>query len=151
MTRPTNLLMLAALLVGCEPEDADIATDPNELPDIAGDYDVTVDLVEGCDPEVGDLEWMVGPMQITGEPDTLTFELAGGDLLLGAIDTAYAVDAEGTVTPYEAEMDVLFQGVAVLGDEGWTLDGEVIADVIESTGETIACTLTGQLEAQQRP
>lgn len=150
-----RLVLLAAVLttaLACDPEAADVATeDIEERPDISGTYTSALFEVEGCETQGYDLAWMEGTLQITGEATDLAFEFPDGNVLLGQVDEGFAVDAEGTVIPDEVEVDAVFQGIAVLVEEGYEIDGDVAADVIDSTGDSIACTLTGRLEARQTP
>lgn len=150
--RLVSILPLFVLSLGCDPEAADVATeDIEDLPDITGSYEVTLSEVAGCEAEGYDLGWMQGALVITGEANDLAFEFPDGNVLLGQVDEAFAVDADGTVQPGDLEMDVVFQGIAVLAEDGFELDGDVAADVIDSTGDSIACTLSGRLEARQTP
>lgn len=152
---PRTLLLIPLLLtlsVACDPEVADIETDqPDDRPDVTGSYTVTLTELEGCDQGQGDLTWMQGALQITGEPGSLELEFAGGDVLIGVVDASYSLDAEATVRPVDRDQDVVFAGIVVLGDAGWDIDGDVLADVIDSTDDSITCTLSGRMEAQQIP
>ena len=149
-----TLLALCLALVACEADQADIDTgDPDELPDLAGSYMASA-LVEpeGCDafPEA-DPTWLAGPLEITGAAPALTFGFSEGAVLTGDADAAFTFTAAGTVTDGATDWVVDVGGLAFLGDSGWNLDGDMVAEVSDSTSGTATCTLSGRLEAVQDP
>ena len=90
--------LLLVFAAACDPEVADVATEtPDDLPDVTGSYTVAITDRSGCDGLPGDLTWMEGALQITGEPTALELEFAGGDVLIGVVDVAFSLDAEATV------------------------------------------------------
>lgn len=147
------VLGLWIVLAGCEPEGSDVGTDPaDELPDIAGGYALVFSDLEGCEehPE-GSVAAFEGDLVIEGDAEALLFTLADGTTLDGSIDAAFTWEASGTATRDGATQDLFLEGLAFIGDETWNLDGEIVADLVDSTGQSTACTLTGLLEATQTP
>ena len=84
--------LLLVFAPACDPEVADVATEtPDDLPDVTGSYTVAITDRSGCDGLPGDLTWMEGALQITGEPTALELEFAGGDVLIGVVESLSAL------------------------------------------------------------
>lgn len=145
-------LLGTLVLAACDPVAADVATlEPDEVMDIRGTYALTVSEVEGCGASGETLSWIGDTLVIGGTPADLEFDFGGGAVLDGTVDTAFAVDADGVVDVGEGTHDVVYVGVALLGDDGWELDADVAVDVRQSTGADISCTLQARLGALQDP
>lgn len=142
-----------ALLAGCAIDQADIDTgDPDELPDITGVYTVSpLGEPAGCEGTSVDPSWIEGALTISGPAEALAYTFDAGPSLAGSVDATFTFEGSGTVEIGAEEWVVTFEGLAFLGDSGWNLDGDLSADVLDSTSGATACTLTGLLEAVQDP
>ncbi len=140
---------------GCPLEVSDIDTDdPSQAPDITGDYTVQpLSDIEGeadCAGIPGsDPTWLAGSLTIEGPADDLLYTFEDGEQLDGSVDPAFTFFATGTVVREGVDVDVAVEGLAFIGDQRWELDGDVVLDVLDSTGKAAACTLSGRLEAEQ--
>ena len=144
--------LVLAVLAACDPAAADVATtQPDEVMDIRGTYSLTLTEIEGCEATGDELSWVGDTLVIGGTPTALEFDFGDGATLEGTVDTAFAVDADGQVAVDGAIHDVVYVGVALLGDDGWELDADLAADVRESTDADIGCTLQARLGANQDP
>lgn len=138
-------------LAACEPENADVGpvTDLNERPDIQGAYTVAVTDLDGCEGTV-DLDLLVGDLTIAGPATELVYTFPGV-VLDGSVDAAFTFEATGTADRSDHALDFTLEGLAFIGDETWNLDGDLTVDRIDSTAQTVTCTLTALLEAEQTP
>jgi hypothetical protein len=142
---------LLLVLAGCEPVADDVGTtiDLGRRPDITGTYTVAVLDRSGCpDHPAARLESLEDGLVVSGPADDLTFTF-GSIVLAGEVDTAFSFEATGTTTVGDDELDIGIEGLAFIGDESWNLDGDLLVDRIDSTAQTVTCTLTALLEAEQ--
>lgn len=148
MTRALGVLVL---LAGCPIDQGDLDTDdPDVRPDLAGTYEVAP-LADpaGCEGVDVDLAWIEGRMVVSGPATALVATWDSGAVLGGAAELDFTFALDGAVAGPSHDFDVVVEGLAFLGDEGWNLDGDLVADVLDSTTGATACMLSGRLEAEQ--
>lgn len=148
--RRVDLLCVAWLVAGCPGGQSDIDTDdPLERPDITGTYALgpILDPV-GCEGVIAP-DALGAELVVSGPPTALVFGFGALGALDGSIAASFTFDASGTLALAEHELDAEVSGLAFLGDSGWNLDGDLVADARDSTSGELTCTLAGRLEAQQ--
>jgi hypothetical protein len=135
MLRTLGIILLAA---GCSGEDT---TPPEPCNEVCAEYDVTVSDQQGCDDTVS-IEWMEGPLQISGQPDLLGFDF-GEVAMAGSYDNDLDVFFDGIKAISDTsltEQDVVGEGVADEGNAGWTIDGTVTIQTTDGLGEDCEVT-----------
>jgi len=140
MLRTLGIILLAA---GCSGEDT---TPPAECDQVCAEYDVTVSDQQGCDETVS-LDWIEGPLQVSGQPDLLGFDF-GEVAMAGSYDSDLNVFFNGIKAISDtavSEQDVEGEGVADESDAGWTIDGTVTIQTSNEAGED--CEVTAAFEA----
>jgi hypothetical protein len=135
MLRTLGIILLA---VGCSGEDT---TPPAECTEVCAEYDVTVSDQQGCDETVV-LDWMEGPLQVSGEPTNLGFDF-GEVAMAGSYDDNLDVFFDGIKAISDTalnEQDVVGEGVASEDEAGWTIDGTVTIQTVNGLGEDCEVT-----------
>jgi len=165
-------MFLSMCLFGCETKDdtdgsetiAPGAEAGAEVIDVSGSYNAQIAAATGCGEESFWLEdWSKGPMKISGENDSLTFDFLDGMEFGGAVDSSrtysfageveFMVDVEGDtgVTSRMARIEVQNSGSFIRDGNCWEMDGNFTLLVDEDNDglEFNDCTLTGPVKATQ--
>jgi hypothetical protein len=131
------------LAIGCS---GDETTPPAECAGLCTEYDVTVSDQQGCDDTVS-LDWIEGALVVSGSPDLLGWDF-GEVAMAGSYDSSLNVFFSGIKAVSDTsvnEQDVVGEGVADEGNQGWTIEGTVTIQTEDGLGED--CEVTAAFEA----
>ena len=164
-------LFLSVSLFGCGGKDdaGDETVAPgagveDEEIEVTGSYNAQIAAATGCDEEAFWLEdWSKGPMKISGENSSLTFDFLEGMEFGGAIDSSrnysfageveFTVEVEGDtgVESRMARLEVQNSGTFIRDGNCWEMDGDftVLVDEDNNGLDFDNCTLTGPVKATQ--
>ncbi len=167
-------MVLSALLLGCgnggNADDDEIIAPGSEVAaeeiDVTGSYNAQLAAATGCDEESFWLEdWAKGPLKITANDDSLTFDFLDGMTFGGTVDSSrnysFAGDAEFSIEVLEdtgsesvtrmARLSVENSGSFILDGGCWEMDGNftVVVDEDDNGLDFDNCTLTGPMKANQ--
>ena len=95
------------------------------------------------------LDWIEGPLQVSGEPTNLGFDF-GEVAMAGSYDSDLNVFFDGIKAISDTalnEQDVVGEGVASEDDAGWTIDGTVTIQTVNGLGED--CEVTAAFLAEE--
>ena len=142
--------MIAALLfLACNGEDD---TGGGTPPDVTGHYNVILDGVTGCDnpPDPTWIEsWCKGPLVITGDPSSLSFDFGEDIIFPGAVSVSRGYSFSGAMVLNGADLDVVNAGSFTKGKDGdWEMEGDF--EVVRSTKPDFKsddCTMNGPMRA----
>ncbi len=143
--------MIGALLfLACNgKDDTSIEGDP---PDVTGHYNVILEGVTGCDADPSWIEdWCSGPLTISGEPNSLSFDFQDDMVFLGAVAVSRGYSFAGDAVFNKADLDIVNAGsFTAVDDATWSMEGTF--EVVVSTDpdfESDDCTMTGPMHATQ--
>jgi hypothetical protein len=136
------------LLLACNGKDDD--TGGGAPPDVTGHYNVILEGVTGCGDDPSWLQgWCNGPLVITGDPSSLSFDFQEDIVFPGSVTGARGYSFAGAIVYNKADLDVVNAGSFTMGDDGlWSMEGDF--EVIVSTDpnfESDDCTITGPMHA----
>ena len=141
MLRTLGIILLAA---GCSGDDT---TPPAECDEVCAEYDVTVSDQQGCDDTVS-LDWIEGALQVSGEADRLGWDF-GEVAMAGSYDpdnlNVFFGGIKAVSDTSLSEQDVVGEGEASEGNQGWTIEGTVTIQTADGLGED--CEVTAAFEA----
>ena len=134
-------------LFGCGDSGENWPTE--DPPDVAGRYNAVPGGTTGCD---GDPTWITGwaegPLEIAGDPEALSFEFTGM-VFYGSANGDRSYDFGGTGAWGANELSVYNEGVFVLENDRWVMDGDFDVIVYDPEFSTEDCTMTGPVKAYQ--
>ena len=141
-------MIAALLLLACNGEDD---TGGGTPPDVTGHYNVILEGVTGCDSDPTWIEdWCEGPLVITGEPSSLSFDFGEDVIFPGAVSVSRGYSFAGAIVFNGADLDVVNAGSFTKDKEGeWAMEGDF--EVVVSTKpefKTDDCTMNGPMHAQ---
>lgn len=142
-------LVAAGLAAGCTPAGQDVGptgTDPDGAPDLTGDYDLVTSDHAGCEGVAVPLEWIDGPLAVSGDPGALAFAF-GEATIDGSVDATYTVLFGGDVSLSSWALSVDAEGLAYIDADRWVLEGDLFLDAAGPTDAT--CSLSAQFSAVQ--
>ena len=134
-------------LLACNGEDD---TGGGTPPDVTGHYNVILEGVTGCDSDPTWIEsWCKGPLVITGDPSSLSFDFGDGIVFPGAVAVSRGYSFSGAIVFNGADLDVVNAGSFTKGkDDIWSMEGDF--EVVVSTKpdfKTDDCTMNGPMHA----
>ena len=141
--------MIGALLfLACNGDDDD--TGGGTPPDVTGHYNVILEGVTGCADDPSWVEdWCNGPLTITGDPSSLSFDFQEDIVFSGAVLASRGYSFAGPLVFNGADLDVANAGSFTMGDDGnWDMEGDF--EVVVSTDpnfESDDCTINGPMHA----
>lgn len=155
--RGEPILLLLPLLAACsdgggKSDDSGVV---GEAPDMTGHYNVILGGTSGCDGEETWITgWADGPLSVTGDTSTLTFDFGEGMSFVGSVSNAWQFGFSGDVIWNEAALSVYGTGSVSLetadnGDDQLLLEGSVEAEVDDDEFESNNCTIDGLFEAYE--
>ena len=165
-------MFLSVCLLGCggtkdDLDDGASGSGPQgeaEEIDVTGSYNSLISAATGCGEESFWLEdWSVGPMKISEENGSLTFDFFDGMEFTGVVDNSRTYTFSGEVeftavvggdtgtTSRMARIEVQNSGVFVRDGNCWEMDGDFTLLVDEDNDglDFNNCTLTGPVKAKQ--
>jgi hypothetical protein len=126
---------------------------------VTGKYNVQIAAPVGCAGESYWLEeWVPGPMTISGEPSSLTFDFGDGIELYGAVESSFVFYAEGEADVAfsvdgnlaDARLDIFNSGTFSDQDNGcFVMDGDIEAMVDVDGLSATNCIITASMVAYQ--
>lgn len=140
--------MIGALfLLACNGEDD---TGGGTPPDVTGHYNVILEGVTGCDSDPAWIEdWCAGPLVITGDPGSLSFDFGEDVVFPGSVTAARGYSFSGPLVHNGADLDVVNVGGFSMGkSDNWEMEGDFDVEVSTDpkfTGDN--CTITGPMHA----
>ena len=165
-------MFLSVCLIGCggTKDDVDGETSGGgpqgeaEDIDVTGSYNSLISAATGCGEESFWLEdWSIGPMKISGENDSLTFDFFDGMEFSGVVDSSRSYTFSGEVdftavvagdtgtASRMARIVVQNTGIFIRDGSCWEMDGDFTLTVDEDNDglDLNNCTLTGPVKAKQ--
>ena len=119
-------------------------------PTIAGRYQVFVSSVSGCDNDPSWVQdWAEGPMLVTGEGDSVTFDFYEGVVFSGRVGDDNTYVFSGIFTHKGAELDLYHQGDLTLSGEVTELTGRFEIEVNDDEFDDNNCTLVSDMKATE--
>jgi hypothetical protein len=128
---------------------SDVETDGVfQAPDITGRYDVQVAGTNGCDSNASlILDWAVGPMVVSGDASSLTFDFLDGVAMVGTVDDTYSVQFGGVVSMPPWELAAFAAG-SVVDDTGrWVMTGRFEGTADDDGVQGNDCTIEAPFTA----
>jgi hypothetical protein len=142
-------MMGALFLLACNGEED---TGGGTPPDVTGTYNVILEGVTGCgDDPTWIKDWCEGPLVISGDPGSLSFDFGEDVVFAGAVLASRAYSFSGPLVFNGADLDVANGGsFTVAKDGGWDMEGDFEVNVsTDPNFESDDCTINGPMHATE--
>lgn len=151
-----GLLLLLPLGLACGDKDGDTGSTSAIIPQVDGNYQVTIGGITGCESEIRWVDgWASGPLiieQVEGA-QALEFRFRDGYIFEGTLDSTGAYFFSGDIIYSDAELAVQNEGRFTTDPDfdgvRWLIDGEFEIEVDDDEFEENNCTLTSPMQGVQ--
>ncbi len=139
-------MMAALLFLACNGDDD---TGGGTPPDVTGHYNVILEGVTGCESDPTWLDWCEGPLVISGEPDSLSFDFGEEVIFPGTVTSARGYSFSGSLVVDGADVSVVNAGGFSVGkNDLWEMEGDFEAIVsTDPEFKSDDCTIDGPMHA----